>query len=117
MREICKNAEKFLKTDRGKKPHPASGLPNWIFGYDMNTGDHSRQEARRSASCPSSWRNRHPCPEPDQQKPMRNDGEWFTTAKEQPGDNLIKHERDANGNVIRRSNIRYSCDEFPPATW
>lgn len=28
----------------------------------------------------------------------------------------IKHERDSNGNIIRQSGIRYSCDEFPPAT-
>lgn len=47
---------------------------------------------------------------------MRHDGEWFTTATE-PGVNTLMHMRDALGNVIRYSNIRYSCDEFPPATW
>lgn len=124
MREICKNAENFAGTARGQNLHPISGLPNYVYGYDLNTGDtgtgqpNSRQESRRSASCPDSWIDTHTCPEVDQQKPMRHDGEWFTTAKEQGTTmNNLQNMRDAQGNVVRYSNIRYTCDEFPPATW
>jgi hypothetical protein len=124
MRDICKNAENFEATARGGALHPTSGLPNNVYGYDLDTGDsesgnpNSRQENRRSASCPDSWKDNHPCPETDQQRPMRHDGEWFTTLLE-PGTttNNLQNVRDAQGNVIRYSNIRYTCDEFPPATW
>ena len=48
---------------------------------------------------------------------MRHDGPWFTTALEPGTDqNLVNH-RGANGIVDEESKVRYSCDEFPPATW
>lgn len=125
MREICKNAENFAATTRGQDLHPASGLGNNIYGYDLDTGDgltgnpNSRQQSRRSASCPDSWIGTHTCPEPDQRKPMRHDGEWFTTLLE-PGtttNNLMNVRDPITNNVLVYSNIRYTCDEFPPATW
>jgi hypothetical protein len=122
MREICKNAENFAATSRGQNLHPVSGLGNNVYGYDLNTGDtkpKSRQDYRRSASCPESWKITHTCPETDQRKPMRQDGEWFTTLLE-PGttDNGLMDLRDPiTNNVLRHSRIRYTCDEFPPATW
>ena len=121
MKEICKNADNFEATPRGQNLHPNSHLPNNVYGYDLDTGNtnsyqpDTHQERRRSASCPPSWKNTHPCPETNQQKPMRHDGEWFTTTTE-PGEGYaLMHER--QGNAIRYSNIWYSCDEFPPATW
>lgn len=125
MREICKNAQNFAATSRGQSLHPLSGIGNDVYGYDLDTGDsgtgnpNSRQESRRSASCPGSWILTHPCPETDQRKPMRHDGEWFTSLLE-PGTtvNNLMNQRDPNtNNVVRYSNIRYTCDEFPPATW
>jgi hypothetical protein len=49
---------------------------------------------------------------------MRHDGEWFTTALE-PGTttNNIMNKRDTQGKIVQYSNVRYTCDEFPPATW
>ena len=125
MREVCKNAENFAATTRGQSLHPISGISNDVYGYDLDTGDtpagvpNSRQESRRSASCPDSWKTTHPCPEPNQRKPMRHDGEWFTTLLEpQTTTNNLMNLRDpVTGNVVRYSNIRYTCDEFPPATW
>ncbi|KAM3501681.1 hypothetical protein MY11210_009307 [Beauveria gryllotalpidicola] len=119
MKEICKNVEAFQATSRGQNLHPLSGISGNVYGYDLDTGeDHSHQESRRSASCPPTWKATHPCPEVDQSKPMRQDGEWFTTSLE-PGSpvNALKHLRDSNNNIIAESGIRYSCDEFPPATW
>jgi hypothetical protein len=126
MREICRNSEIFLSSPRGRALHPQNDLSNEWFGYDLDTGDapagepRSHQESRRAASCPSSWSATHQCPEADgsQRKPMRHDGEWFSSALE-PGTtvNNLKNQRDSNNNVIKYSNIRYTCDEFPPATW
>lgn len=124
MREICRNAELFALTARGQNLHPQSGMSNTVYTYDLNTGKSpggqptSRQEYRRSASCPSSWAATHPCPEPGTRPPMRHDGEWFTSALE-PGTtiNELLNERNANGIITKYSDIRYTCDEFPPATW
>lgn len=125
MREICKNAQNFAATTRGQNLHPLSGLGNDVYGYDLDTGDsgtgnpNSRQESRRSASCPDSWIGTHTCPETDQRKPMRHDGEWFTSLLE-PGtttNNLMNLRDPITNNVLVYSNIRYTCDEFPPATW
>ncbi|KYK61874.1 Pectin lyase fold/virulence factor [Drechmeria coniospora] len=124
MRDICKNAELFQASARGLNLHPASGIDNNVYGYDLDTGDaptgepRSCQEYRRDASCPPGWKDTHTCPEVDQRKPMKSNGEWFTTSLE-PGTtvNNLQHLRDGNNNIIRNSSIRYSCDEFPPATW
>ncbi|KAI0814551.1 glycoside hydrolase family 55 protein [Xylaria sp. FL0064] len=49
---------------------------------------------------------------------MRHDGPWFTTSLETGTTiNQLKNRRDANNMVAEYSKVRYSCDEFPPATW
>lgn len=125
MREVCKNAEIFGQSARGQNLHPGSGIPNDVYGYDLNTGEadageeKTHQERRRAASCPSSWKKNHPCPESDgtQQKPMRHNGEWFFRELE-PGTTLNQlMDVKVNNVVTKHSNIRYTCDEFPPATW
>ncbi|TPX15620.1 uncharacterized protein E0L32_004318 [Thyridium curvatum] len=125
MREICTNAANFAATPRGQNMHPLSGVSNDVYGYDFNTGDRewgvpaSRQFWRRAASCPPAWKTTHPCPEPNQQLPMRHDGPWYTTLTEplsQVG-NLLNRYDPITGLPLQYSNIRYSCDEFPPATW
>lgn len=121
MRDICKNAQNFALTARGQNLHPNSGIANNVYGYDLDTGDtvpKSRQEGRRDQSCPDTWKTFHSCPEIDQRTVMRHDGEWFTTALE-PGTttNNIMNKRDTQGNIVQYSNVRYTCDEFPPATW
>ena len=124
MREVCRNAEIFGFSARGQNLHPRSGLANDVFGYDLDTGDRpsqtprSHQDLRRTASCPDSWSSTHLCPEAGQRKPMRHNGEWFTTDLEpNTHTNNLRNQRDSNNNIIRYSNIRYTCDEFPPATW
>ncbi|GAB0145580.1 hypothetical protein EsHS_00006007 [Epichloe bromicola] len=49
----------------------------------------------------------------------RHDGPWMHKDLEPTANDgkTIKHERDSKGNIVRQSGIRYSCDEFPPATW
>lgn len=126
MIEICRNAVAFEGTARGQDLHPSGDVANDIYGYDLDTGDNptgqprSHQEYRRAASCPDAWKASHPCPESDgtQSPPMRHDGPWFTTALE-PGTtmNNLMNQRNAQGTITKYSNIRYTCDEFPPATW
>ncbi|KAH8812142.1 pectate lyase superfamily protein-domain-containing protein [Xylogone sp. PMI_703] len=124
MKDICKNSANFYRTVRGGITHPTSGLPTYIFGYDFNTGKSrsSRQSMRRSHSCPTSgslaWKNQHPCPEVDQRTVMRHNGPWYTTALEDGTTiNGIKNLRGPNNQIVEYSKVRYSCDEFPPATW
>jgi hypothetical protein len=49
---------------------------------------------------------------------MRQDGAWFSNALEpNTAINGIINLRDANNQVVEYSKLRYTCDEFPPATW
>lgn len=119
MRDICRNAENFMKSPRGVQFFTRSTS----FGYDYNTGKKGRSAKRREQSCPTGksngWIIGHKCPETDQNEIWRHDGPWPYKALEDPANDpkTIKHERDSNGNIVRKSKIRYSCDEFPPATW
>jgi hypothetical protein len=131
MQDICVNYQQFAGSTRGQALHPASQLANDVFGYDLDTGEDlsptSHQERRRDKSCPSSgrrkWSSNHPCPEAAQFNPMRSDGPWYTTALDLQLNavtritNLIRHRYDSQGNIQEYSNIKYTCDEFPPATW
>ncbi|OIW25494.1 pectin lyase-like protein [Coniochaeta ligniaria NRRL 30616] len=131
MTEICKNAKNFLATTRGQNMHPASPhldllLPEGIatFSYDSNTGEDKgatkfRANARRDKSCPDSWKRTHTCPEWDQSKPWKNDGQWYTSSLD-PGTtvNGIMNMYDPHtGFVTVPSWIRYTCEEFPAASW
>ena len=116
MKEICRNVEDFYASPRGQNHAPTTR-----FGYDLNTGKNQRAAKRREKSCPTGtngWRTYHTCPETDQGIVMRHDGPWPHKDLE-PGTvmNAIKNQRDPQGNVIEYSRLRYSCDEFPPATW
>ncbi|OIW23390.1 pectin lyase-like protein [Coniochaeta ligniaria NRRL 30616] len=118
MKAICENAEQYFGTSRGKHPHPISGLSAEIFGYDFNTGKQSRQNSRRQHSCPGTWKKGHSCPEQLPETVMRHDGPWWTTALEAfTSVNQLANKRDVNGNIIEYSKVRYTCDEFPPASW
>ncbi|KAK1911450.1 hypothetical protein P3342_012751 [Pyrenophora teres f. teres] len=115
MKDICVNAYNFMNYRRDI--HPTSNLPKDWFVYDFNTGRGMRSDKRRDASCPGSWKDRHPCPEPNQRVVMRNDGPWRYTELEDNTDiNEIRNIQLPNGGKIY-SNLRYTCDEFPPATW
>lgn len=121
MRDICKNMYQFMATSRGRRLHPRSPeLSSDTFAYDFSgRSSKGRGLSRGDASCPGTWKNSHTCPEPDQMLPMRHDKEWYFRELELPStvDNLIKHHRGANGQVDEPSKIRYTCDEFPPASW
>lgn len=110
MTAICENAENFLATPRAQ----ARRYP-YAFAYDLG----GRTTKRRRASCPSSWAKTHSCPEFNQPTVWRQDGAWWTTALDpvQVPNNVIEHVRDNQGRVTSNSYLRYTCDEFPPATW
>lgn len=115
MNNVCDNADAFARTTRGVTLHGASGLGNNIYGFDFNTG---RKDARRDEVCPGSWKNTHPCPFTGSARPFRSDKVWWTAALE-PGTlvNQIANKRSLTGQVTINSGIRYTCDEFPPASW
>lgn len=120
LRDICYNAYNFMKTPRGLNMHPSSEVPSSVFAYDFNTGKASNKNSaqRRSKSCPGTWKNTHACPETNQRLPMRHDGEWYTQDLE-PGTkkNEIKAKPAANNQPAQQSLLRYTCEEFPAATW
>ncbi|KAK1638756.1 pectate lyase superfamily protein-domain-containing protein [Colletotrichum phormii] len=99
MNNICDNVNIFLNSSRGQNLHPGTTIPANQFTYDFDTGDESwtHQSGRREKSCPSNWGINRGCPEKKGQKPPSA--------------------MTANGNIIKRSGMRYTCDEFPPATW
>lgn len=115
MKEICKNVDDWYNTAAGRG---YTGLP---FVYDFNTGRKGRSAKRRRKVCPTGkrgWRSWHSCPQSGQDLPMRHDGAWFTTLLEPNTTvNGLMNARDPTGRITEYSNIRYSCDEFPPATW
>lgn len=120
MKDICQNYLNFRASVRGMNTHPISGIDSLTFGYDFHkaTGKNSRPSKRRIQSCPSSWKNSHSCPETNQLPVMRHDGQWFTNRLEPfTSINEIQNKRDLQGNVLEYSKVRYTCDEFPPATW
>ncbi|KAL7624109.1 hypothetical protein AAE478_005666 [Parahypoxylon ruwenzoriense] len=116
MTAICQNAQQFINSARGQ-----SRKWRTAFSYDFG----GRTTKRREASCPSSWKGYHLCPEVArpgnlaQPTVMRQDGPWPYTALDpvQVPVNVIQHIRDSQGNVVSNSYLRYTCDEFPPATW
>ncbi|KAK1979523.1 pectate lyase superfamily protein-domain-containing protein [Colletotrichum cereale] len=120
MNNICENAQTFLGSPRGQNLHPGTAIPAGVFTYDFDSGEDSwtHQSGRRDKSCPSGWGSNGRCPQTGQKIPWRHDGPWWTTGLE-PGTttNMLRHQRDAQGNIIKRSQMRYTCDEFPPATW
>lgn len=117
MRDICKNAENWFNTPRGQVRNPRT-----MFGYDLSTGRSKRNGKRRAKSCPTGkntgWKNTHTCPETNQNIIMRHDGQWpYKTLEPGTTDNQIQNMRNGQGVVTEYSKVRYSCDEFPPASW
>lgn len=113
MRDICKNADNWFATPRGQ-----SRTPRYRFAYDFNTGKTSafRNDRRRTASC-GSFKRTVTCPHSDQNIVMRQDGPWRYKDLE-PGTTINEIKADVWPNGSRRpSEVRYTCDEFPPATW
>ena len=130
MKDICKNAVNFYTFGRAGRAngfvHPASGIDQLgtVFGYDFHTGKQPswRSYQRRENSCPShstpAWKDYHTCPEPNQRTVMRSDRSWPYTELEPNSavSNQIRNYVDTAG-ILRESKMRYTCDEFPPATW
>lgn len=115
MTAICRNVRDFFNSDRGnKRPAEAS-----LFVMDFDTQTKSRRDGRsgrrRARSCPPGWVKNQRCPHVDQEPVWRQDGPWWTTAIAPPplGDNFEL----APKPIGTRSNIKYSCDEFPAASW
>ncbi|KAK2039764.1 hypothetical protein LZ31DRAFT_545292 [Colletotrichum somersetense] len=131
MPAICQNARNYYNT-------PAGQDRNWptAFTYDFEaTRSQEERKGRRYYACPSSkgfpndkskqWKFFHTCPEKDQPTPMRSkltarQGQWHHTELENPlipGEQTIKAYQPADGSAAIPSGLRYSCDEFPPASW
>lgn len=118
MTNICKNIENFKATARGRNLHPGTSIPAGTFTYDFDIADagaRSRADLRRDQSCPGNWKDTHTCPEAvGQQTLWRHDGPWWTTALEpNTGSNMLRHERNAQGQITKLSQMRYSCEEWP----
>ncbi|KAK4203018.1 pectate lyase superfamily protein-domain-containing protein [Triangularia verruculosa] len=111
MRDICKNADNWMQTVRG-----STRVPRNRFAYDFNTGNHRfRNTKRRTASC-GNFKNRVTCPHTDQNIVMRHDGPWRYKDLE-PGTTINEIRSDQTSGQRIPSQVRYTCDEFPPATW
>lgn len=97
----------------------ASSVDNNKYGFDFST---ARKDAKRDKVCPSpAWAKRpeNKCPSSNAQAPFRSDTIWWTASLE-PGTtiNQIANKRSlATNQVTINSGIRYTCDEFPPASW
>lgn len=118
MNNICANANSFAALPRGTILHPGSSVPNNKYGFDFSE---VRKDRRRSKMCPTNWKNRpaNTCPATGSANPFRSSRLWFTSALE-PGTtvNQIANRRSQVTNqVTTNSGIRYTCDEFPPASW
>ncbi|KUJ14004.1 pectin lyase-like protein [Mollisia scopiformis] len=119
MNNICDNADNFASTTRGASLHTVSNVPNNKYGYDFSG---IRKDRKRDRVCPSpDWARRpeNACPATLAQAPFRSDKLWWTPNLE-PGTtiNQIANQRSlATGQVTINSGIRYTCDEFPPASW
>jgi hypothetical protein len=119
MNNVCDNADNFASTTRGASLHPVSNVPNNKYGYDFSI---IRKDRKRDRVCPSpAWARRpeNACPATLAQAPFRSDKLWWTPNLE-PGTtiNQIANKRSlATGQVTINSGIRYTCDEFPPASW
>lgn len=127
MGNICANVRAFQASSRGKNLHPGTSIPPGVFTYDFDTGGKTSEEERlsasfnrRSHSCPKTWKNNR-CPQAGQKNPWRHDGEWWTKDIEPGSDtNMLQHKREDKNDkdkITEYSYIRYTCDEFPPATW
>lgn len=114
MTNICHNADEFLKTTRGMQY-----TGNGKFHFDLSTNKKTgRSNERRSKSCPGSWSKGVTCPQKPYQDVFRNGLVWFSRDLEPNTKvNAIEHLRDANGKVITASGMRYTCEEFPAASW
>lgn len=110
MTAICQNAGNFMYSPRGLNRSQQN-----MFSYDFGR----RTSRRRTASCPPSWRAWHFCPELNQPPVWRQDGRWPYIALDpvQTPPNVIQHIRGAFGTVVSNSYLRYTCEEFPAATW
>ncbi|KAF1817733.1 uncharacterized protein K489DRAFT_414339 [Dissoconium aciculare CBS 342.82] len=112
MENICQNARLWLAG------HMVANQVRTEFAYDYKG---SRRDNRRDESCPRTWINNGRCPErgmPGQARSYRwnrvtSTGEFWPTVDLAPGSNNLIAD-DATG---RPSEMIYSCDEFPPATW
>ncbi|KAL8363406.1 hypothetical protein RB601_009262 [Gaeumannomyces tritici] len=113
MPNICKNADNWFNTTRGKEHKRKYGMR---FAFDRNTKKGSRKERRRDHSC-KNFVNTDTCPHSDSAIVMRQDGPWRFKDLE-PGTtiNEIRADTDPAGNRVP-SFVRYTCDEFPPATF
>lgn len=128
MEAICQNAN-FWLTGTG------NGRTDFAFDYhntDMGPGQREgRKGVRRDESCPGNWINNGRCPEVagvpagNLAQPLsyrwliatQTGGFWPFTALEPGSNNRLLHDTDPTTGAVLPSRLKYTCDEFPPATF
>lgn len=129
MPAICQNVRNWHNDfTKSKWPNRWEG---W-FTYDVGSGEHitNRGNVRREGQCPDTWKGTIAsprCPEPNQPPvvpPIFDANGLGVTrlAPQPPGatevDLMIDDGRDNPlVGALQPSGRRYSCDEFPPASW
>lgn len=126
MAAICENANAWITT---------TGLGRTDFAFDFhntNVGPgqrEGRKGIRRDESCPGNWINNGRCPEvagPNNlAQPRSYRWEiaiqqlvlWPFTALEPGSNNRLLHRINPTTGNIEQSRLKYTCDEFPPATF
>lgn len=97
-----------------------------VFAYDSSTDPSTlgvsttlfRDYHRRRRSCGRfNIKTGQVCPEPDQMLLMRQDGEWFSKNTQSSKTWAIVNKVGTKGEVVEESGIKYSCEEFPAASW
>ncbi|KLU87180.1 hypothetical protein, variant [Magnaporthiopsis poae ATCC 64411] len=108
------NADNWFDTQRGKDHKRKYGMR---FAFDLSTeGRRSRKRLRRDKSC-RNFVNSAVCPHPNSAIVMRQDGPWRFKDLE-PGTRINEIKADTSPNGARLPSwLRYTCDEFPPATF
>jgi hypothetical protein len=126
MEAICQNANNWISTTRPGRTDFAFDYHNIYVSPQQREG---RKGIRRGESCPRNWINNARCPEvagPNNLAQPRSyrweiDTQqlvlWPFTALEPGSNNRLLHDTDPTTGAILPSRLKYTCDEFPPATF
>ncbi|KAF9696769.1 hypothetical protein EKO04_005748 [Ascochyta lentis] len=134
MPAICQNIQNWHNNAALSSWHTQSLWAGW-FTYDLGASEsrENRGNQRRSRMCPSTWKGTilNPrCPEPNQPRvvpPLYNLAGIGVTAivpQPIPGETDLRQIiADGKDNPVpfvgqlQSSGRKYTCDEFPPASW
>ena len=132
MPAICQNVRNWHNNAALSSWHTQSLWAGW-FTYDMGASDSTlgRGNRRRQENCPGTWKRTifNPrCPEPNQPRvvpplyDLSGNGVTDIVPQPIPGKTslsmVIADGRDSRfTGQLQSSGRKYTCDEFPPASW